>query len=129
MRAGKPTVPENITGILTSSDYNFAHTSSVTKIMYKNVLWLFFEDLGHLLPINYVCIAAFAPGLQRATFYSVTEFLPYSITMKLLPLHNTYKRSYRALEPRYDAEKLLSALCLLSRTNSCKAATLVSTSD
>jgi hypothetical protein len=87
-----------------------------------------FEDLGRLLPINYVCIIAFAPDLQRVSFYSVTEFLPYSTIIKVLLLHNTHKRSYRALEPHYDAEKLSSALCLLSRTNSGKAATPVGTS-
>ena len=88
-----------------------------------------FEDPGRLLLINYVCIVAFAPDLQGAFFYSVTEFLPYSTTTKLLQLHNTYERSYRALESHYDAEKLSSALCLLSRANSCKIITLVSTSD
>jgi hypothetical protein len=31
MRGGKPTVPENITGTLTSSDYNSAHTGKFTK--------------------------------------------------------------------------------------------------
>ena len=87
------------------------------------------EDLERLLPIYYVCIVAFAPDLQRASFYSVTEFFPYSTTIKLLPLHYTHKRSYQALEPRYNAKKLSSALCLLSRTNSCKAATPVGTPD
>lgn len=88
-----------------------------------------FEDPGRLSSMNYVCIVAFAPDLQRASFYSVTKFLPYSITTKLLPLHNTHERFYRALEPLYDAEKLSSALCLLSRTNSCKAAIPVGPSE
>jgi hypothetical protein len=91
MRGGKPTVPENITGTLTSSDYNSAHTSSFTTIMYKQYTVAIFKDPGRLLPINYVCIVALAPNLQRASFYSVIEFLPYSTTIKLLPLHNTHK--------------------------------------
>ena len=125
----KPTVPQNMRGTLTLSDNNSAHTLRFIIILYESCNRASFKHLGQLPPINYVYIVAFAPNLQRASFYSVTEFLPYSTAIKLLPLHNTHERSYRALEPRYNAKKFSSALCLLSRTNSYKAATPVGTSD
>ena len=81
------------------------HTLRFIIILYESCNRASFKHLGQLLPINYVYIVAFAPNLQRASFYSVTEFLPYSTAIKLLPLHNTHERSYRALEPRYNAKK------------------------
>jgi hypothetical protein len=90
-------------GTLTSSRNNSAHTSSFTKTIYKKCTVAIFEDPGHLSPINYVCVVAFASDLQRASFYGMTVFLPYSTTIKHLPLHNTHKRSHQALESRYDA--------------------------
>ena len=116
-------------GTLTLSDHNSAHTLRFIIILYELCNRASFKHLGQLPPINYVCIVAFAPNLQRAAFYSVTEFLPYSTAIKLLPLHNTHERSYRALEPRYNAKKFLLALCLLSRINLCKAVIPVGTSD
>ena len=35
---------------------------------------------------NYIRIIAFAPSLQRDSFYGVTEFLYHDATIKLLPL-------------------------------------------
>ncbi|XTI86138.1 hypothetical protein V2W45_1379820 [Cenococcum geophilum] len=64
-------------GTLTLSDYNSAHTLSFTIIPYKSTL----------LPINYVYIIAFAPS-----------FLPYSTTVKLLPLIILIKGSYLGLK-------------------------------
>jgi hypothetical protein len=68
-----------------------------TIVLYKSCAIATFKHLGPLLPINYICIVAFVPNSQRASFYSVIEFLPYSTTVKLLPLYNTYKWSYLSL--------------------------------
>ena len=40
---------------------------------------------------NYARVVAIKRDLQRASFHGVTDFLPHSITAKLLPLY-TYKR-------------------------------------
>ncbi|XTI90785.1 hypothetical protein V2W45_1411444 [Cenococcum geophilum] len=84
-------------GTLTLSDYNSAHTSSFTIIPYKSCAVATFKYLGPLLPINYVRIIAFAPSVQRASLYGITEFLPYSTTVKLLPLMILIKGSYLGL--------------------------------
>ena len=86
-----------MSGTLTLSNYNSAHTSSFTIILYKSCAVATFEHSGPLLPINYVCIVAFAPNSQRASFYSVTMSLHYSTTIKLLPLTILILGSYLSL--------------------------------
>ena len=52
---------------------------------------------GHpklLLLENHVCIIALTPDLQRVSFYSVTDFLHYSSTTKLIPSLILMKGSY-----------------------------------
>ena len=56
---GKPTVPENTRGTLTSTDCNSAHTLIFTIILYKSCTIATFKHLGLLPPINYVRIIAF----------------------------------------------------------------------
>jgi hypothetical protein len=45
------------------------------------------DHLQTLPPKNYIHIVAFSPGAQRASFFSIIEFLRYSATVKLLSLH------------------------------------------
>ena len=86
----KPTIPQNIRGTLTLSDYNSIYTLRFIIILYRLYNRASFKYLGQLPPINYVYIIIFAPNLQRASIYSVIEFLPYSTAIKLLLLYNTY---------------------------------------
>ena len=62
----KPTVPQNIRGTSTLSDYNPAHTLIFTIILYKSCAATTFIHLEPLLLKNYICIVAFAPNAQRA---------------------------------------------------------------
>src|ERR1700722_3721956 len=62
----KPTVPQNIRGTSTLSDYNPAHTLIFTIILYKSCAAATFTHLEPLLLKNYVCIVAFASNTQRA---------------------------------------------------------------
>lgn len=41
-----------------------------------------YSEPSHLK--NYARVVAFKPDLQRASFHGVTDFLPYSTTVKLL---------------------------------------------
>ncbi len=71
-------------GTLTSSNLKAVHTSISTIILYKPCA---IATLKHLEPVpskNYIHIIAFTFNLQRALFYSITVFLHYSTTIKLL---------------------------------------------
>ena len=86
MDGGKPTVPENMRGTLTSSDYNFAHTSNSTKVMYKYYAVATLEHLELFRPANYIYIIAISSDLLRVFFYSKIFSIRYSTTIKSSPL-------------------------------------------
>ena len=82
MGGGKPTVPENMSGTLTSSGYNSAHTSSFNIIMYKDFVTATFKHLRLLQPENYIRIAAFSPDSLKVFFCGETISIRYSTTIK-----------------------------------------------
>ena len=84
-------MPEIIRGTLTSSGSHFVHTSRFTILLHKPCSIAISRYSGPPYLENYARVVAFKPGLQRASFYSVTDFLPHSITAKLLLLY-TYRR-------------------------------------
>lgn len=84
-------------GILTLSNYNSAHTSCFTIIIYKSYAVATLQYSRPFISINYACIVAFAPYSQRASFWGVIMSLYYSTTIKLLPLIKLITGSYPSL--------------------------------
>ena len=84
-------------GTLTLSNYNSAHTSCFTIIIYKSYAVATLQYSRPFISINYACIVAFAPCSQRASFWGVTMSLHYSTTIKLLPLTKLITGSYPSL--------------------------------
>ena len=80
-------------------------TSSILKSVHTLVSLIFSYKLysvatpGHPEPLlleNHVHIIALTPDLQRASFYTITDFLHYSssteVILSLILIKNTYKR-------------------------------------
>jgi hypothetical protein len=88
---------ENILGTSTSSNYNSICTLSFAIFLYKLYTVANFKHLGYLTLLNYVCTVAFRLDLQRASFYSVLDFLSYSTTAIPLLLQILVKVSYSSL--------------------------------
>ena len=84
MGGGKPTVPENLMGTLTSSDDCSAHTSSFTYLRYASYAVATVDYLKPFRLENYVRVVAFSPDSIRAFFYSGTISLLYSTKMMFL---------------------------------------------
>ena len=98
MGGGKPTVPENMMGTLTSSDHNFAHILNHTNIRHvycaAATLGGYLEPLG---PVNYIRIVAFSPNSLRAFFHGETIFIHYSTTITSLSLATHMETFYSSL--------------------------------
>jgi len=75
----------DIMGTSTSSNSESVNTLVSAIVLYKSCAVATPKRLEPFLPKNYVRIVAFAPNLQRAFFYSKTDFLPYSTAVNLLP--------------------------------------------
>lgn len=73
-----------------------AHVS-IRNSLYKSYTIATPKHLEPFLPKNYIRIVAFTPNLHRAFFYSRIDFLPYSTTVKLLPLLILIIGSYSSL--------------------------------
>lgn len=84
-------------GTLTSSNLKSVHTSKSTIMLYKSCAIATLKHLEPVLPKNYVRFVAFTFNLQRALFYSITVFLHYSTTIKLLPPTKFIKGCYLSL--------------------------------
>ena len=84
-------MPENVRGTWTSSGSDSMYISIFTIFLYKPCTMAISAYSGPSHLENYARVVAIKRDLQRASFHGVTDFLPYSITAKLLPLY-TYKR-------------------------------------
>ena len=82
---------------MTSSNSESVHTLVSAIVLYKSYTIATPKHLEPFLPKNYIRIVAFAPNLHRAFFYSRIDFLPYSTTVKLLPLLILIIGSYSSL--------------------------------
>ena len=82
---------ENVRGTWTSSGSDSMHTSTFTIFLYKPCTMAISAYSGPFYLVNYTRVIAIKPDLQRASFYSVIDFLPYSTTVKPL-LFYTYKK-------------------------------------
>ena len=111
----KPIIPQNIRGTLTLSDHNSIHMLRFIIILYKSCNRASFKHLGQLPPINYIYIVTFAPNLQRASFYSIIEYLSSSTTIKLLLHYNTYKWSYLSLRALLQRQEVIISLVPTTR--------------
>ena len=94
MDGGKPTVPENLMGTLTSSDYNFAHMSNFIYVEYRYYTVATLDYLESLRPKNYVRIGAFSLDSLRVLFYGETISIRCSINIKSLSLLIHIQRSH-----------------------------------
>lgn len=82
MGGGKPTVPENLMGTLTSSDYSSAYTLSFIYIRYASY---YVNTIEHSFrSVNYIRVIAFSPYTLRVFFYDKMISLLYSTTVKSL---------------------------------------------
>jgi hypothetical protein len=90
-------VPRHMGGTLTSSNSESVHTLVSAIVLYKSYTIATPKHLEPFLSKNYIRIVAFAPNLHRAFFYSRIDFLPYSTTVKLLPLLILIIGSYSSL--------------------------------
>ena len=86
----KPTIPQNIRGTLTLNNLGSVYILIYPIILYKSCAMATLEPSEPFLWKKIIYIIAFAPNLQRASFYSVIMSLPYSTTVKLLLRYNTY---------------------------------------
>ena len=91
-------MPRKIIGTLTSNKLNFVFTLIVAIVPYKLYAIVTPKYLKPFYLEKYVPIVVFAACLQRALFYGVTKFLPYSTTIKLLPLIILIKGSYLGIQ-------------------------------
>lgn len=84
-------MPENVRGTSTSSGLDSMHTSTMTILLYKQCTMAIskYSRPSHLA--NYDGVVAFEPDLQRASFHGISDFLPHSTTIKLLPLYTHRK--------------------------------------
>ena len=97
MGGGKPTVPENMVGTLTSSDHNFAHISNSTNIRHRDCAVATLDYLEPFGPVNYIRIVASLPDSLRAFFHGETIFIRYSTTMISLSLATHIEASRSSL--------------------------------
>jgi hypothetical protein len=116
-------------GTLTLSNSISAHTLIYTTILYKPYTIAILKYRRPLLPKKYIRIIVFTFKLQRTFFSRKTMFLRRSNTIKLLLLIILINGSYPNLRGFQWPGKSSSALCLLSRANSCRVATPIGTSD
>lgn len=78
-------------GTLTSSGLDSVHTSMFTILLFKPCTVAITQYSGHSSLEIYARVVAFEPDLQRASFYGMTDILPYTTIAKLLPLY-TYEK-------------------------------------
>jgi hypothetical protein len=119
-------VLEKIIGTLTSSILKSVHTSISLIFSYKLYSVATPRHLKPLLLENHVCIIALTLDLQRVSFYSITDFLHYSSTTKLIPSLILIKKSNPSSKALLLYRKSLSAFWLLWRKNLGKVATQIS---
>ena len=77
-------MPENVRGTWTLSGSDSMYISTFTMFLYKPYTMAISVYSRFFYLENYARIIAIEPNLQRASFYSITNFLPYSTTAKLL---------------------------------------------
>ena len=97
----KRTVPRKTIGTLTSSILNSVHTPMSPIFLYKLCLVATPKHSQTFLLENYVRIVAFAPDLQKVSFYSTIELLTcsHSSTLQLLLLLIFMKGSFTNVRP------------------------------
>ena len=86
MGGGKPTVPENTMGTLTSNDHNFAPTSTLINFRYRYNTLATSDYLEPFRHKNYIRIIAFLPNSLRVFFRGEIISIRYSTTIKSLLL-------------------------------------------
>lgn len=111
MGGGKPTVPEDMRGTLTSSGSDSVHISTFTIFLCKPCAIAISGYSGPSHLENYVRVVAVEPDTQRASFHGVIDFLSHSTTAKLVSLY-THKRIIS--EPQNSATMIRShcQLCI-----------------
>ncbi len=75
-------MPENLMGTLTSSDYDFTHTSRSTKFRYTSCAAATWENLNPFRFVDYIRIIDFSSDLLEAFFFGETISIRYSTTLK-----------------------------------------------
>ena len=97
MCGGKPTVPENLMGTSTFSDYDSAHTSKFTNFSSIPCAAATLETLNPFQFVNYIHIIDFSSNLLKAFFYSGIISIRYSMILKSLLFTMYLQGSYLSL--------------------------------
>ena len=116
-------------GTLTSSDHNFAYTSTLTNFRYRYCTLATSDYLEPFRYKDYIRIITFSPDLLRIFFRGEIISIRCSTTTKSSSFIAQIQISCQSLKSCYDNRKLSLSLWLLSRANSYKVATPVGTSD
>lgn len=122
-------MPEKLIGTLTSSILKSVHTL-VSPIFTYNLYCITTPYYPKYFRFkNYVYTIIFTLDLYRVSFYSVIDFLYYSLTnILLLPLI-PIEGFIRALRPLISMREIVNILMALWRANLCRIATRFGTSD